>query len=86
MPDKKETIKSCWLNGSAKLGGPYCFIDDGEHYASWFWELHPEGSTYWYYDFQDSFYEIEGMRIPLTTRWILCPEHEHFAKEEQTGE
>jgi hypothetical protein len=80
--EKVAIIEACWLGARS---GPHCFIDDDEHYPSWFETVHPDG-MFWYYDqYQSAVLEMGGLRIPLTTRWILCPEHEYLAKEEVEG-
>jgi hypothetical protein len=75
--EKQTAIKECWLNAHPHLA-PRCVIDDGVHNPPWL----KEGDPYWYYDFVDGTLELSGLRIPLTTRWILCPEHVHFAQDE----
>jgi hypothetical protein len=73
--ERKHIIKMCWL--TIVSTEPRCTIDDGKHNPSW---LH-EGDQYWYYDFQDSALILEGLVVPLTTRWILCPKHTYLAQE-----
>jgi hypothetical protein len=80
--EKVAVIKACW---AGPRSGPHCFIDDAEHFPSWIEAAHPDG-MFWYYDqLESATLEIGGLRIPLTTRWILCPEHEYLAKEEVEG-
>jgi len=77
--EKAAIIEECWQDSSREK--PYCFIDDGEHLPKWFWEVHKDGQ-YWYFETQDMTLEFKGVRIPITTRWILCPEHAGFAQKE----
>lgn len=60
--------------------GPRCCIDDGKVNPPWL----KEGQEYWFWDEYPSGYIQIGNSGPiaLTTRWILCPEHEYLAKDD----
>lgn len=68
-------FRECWEDAAPH----HCFPDNGEHYPAWV--LTPDGNYYWW-DAQSGTLAISGLEIPLTTRWILCPAHQHIAQED----
>jgi len=74
-PDVDAIIHAC--HDSYRLGAEVCSYDDGKNNPAW---LKP-GDQYWYWDLPGGVLEMGGLRIPLTSRWILCPKHAHLARD-----
>lgn len=74
IPDVEAIIQDCKNRG--RWPNEYCSYDDGKNNPSWL----KEGDQYWYWDLPGGHLEIGGLRIPLTSRWILCPRHAHLAR------
>lgn len=70
-----DAVTACWLESRA----PYCFIDNGIDAPPW---MEPGTITRWVI-LLPGILDIRGLRIPLRTRWILCPAHEFLAGDEE---
>lgn len=75
MVNIAEIANECLV--SSRFPSPHCLIDDGEYNPPWL----GEGDVFYWWDERSGSLNIRGMSIPLTTRWILCPKHEHLVKD-----
>ena len=71
-----KVVKNCWLE--ARLGAPHCYAQTDDT-APW-WIL--KGDLYYWWEAPGGHLSIEGLVIPLTTRWVLCPAHFELLKAE----